>query len=133
MLTLSPIFDENDRVVGASAIARDITELKRTQLELAEKESQLLQMQKMEAIGNLAGGVAHGFNNMLNVILGYGQELLDNLHAGDPFKDSVNEIVDAGKRSAALTRQLLAFSRKQTLQPEILDLNTLIKDLEKML
>jgi signal transduction histidine kinase len=87
----------------------------------------------MEAIGRLAGGVAHDFNNMLSIIMGYGEILLSKLPPGDPLRESVVEIVEAGKRSGALTRQLLAFSRKQKLQPDVLDLNAVLKNLEKML
>ena len=93
----------------------------------------MLQAQRLESVGRLAGGVAHDFNNMLSVILGYGENLLHQLHPGDPLREDVKEIVEAGKRSAALIRQLLAFSRKQTLQPEVLDLNKLLQDLENML
>jgi CheY-like chemotaxis protein len=87
----------------------------------------------MESVGRLAGGVAHDFNNMLNVILGYGEIVLDKLRQGDPLREDIREIVEAGRRAATLTRQLLAFSRKQTLQAEVLDLNHQVRELEKML
>jgi signal transduction histidine kinase/DNA-binding response OmpR family regulator len=96
-------------------------------------ESQLRQAQKMEAVGSLAGGVAHDFNNLLTAILGYGHILLTRLREDDPARHNVQEILKAGERAAALTNQLLAFSRKQVLQPKILDLNALAMNLEKML
>ncbi|HOV85679.1 MAG TPA: response regulator [Syntrophobacteraceae bacterium] len=104
----------------------------------AEKEkdrlrTELAQAQKLESVGRLAGGVAHDFNNMLGIILGYGDILMQKLHPGDPLRDDVKKIVEAGKRSASLTRRLLAFSRKQTLQPEVLNLNSVLRNLEKML
>lgn len=123
---LVPLRDESGAVTAVLGISRDITEQRRL-------EEQYLQAQKMEAIGRLAGGVAHDFNNMLNVIIGYGEIVFDKLHHGDPLRKEVEEIIKAGQRSAALTRQLLAFSRKQPLQPEVLDLNALLKNLEKML
>ena len=96
-------------------------------------EEQLRQSQKMEAVGRLAGGVAHDFNNALGVIVGYG-ELLDlNLPADSPMHKHAKEIIKAGQRAASLTGQLLAFSRKQTIQPVVLDLNSVVIDTEKML
>ncbi|HCY88081.1 MAG TPA: hypothetical protein DHV36_23290 [Desulfobacteraceae bacterium] len=111
----------------------DITERVVAQQERDKINLQLQQSQKIESIGKLAGGVAHDFNNMLTIILSYGQELLRDLHPSDPLHECAVEIVDAGKRSADLTRQLLAFSRKQTLQPEVLNLNSIIQNIEKVL
>src|SRR5207248_11407562 len=107
-------------------IARDVTE--RQQL-----EEQLRQAQKMEAIGQLAGGVAHDFNNLLTVIIGYSDLAMRRLKTEDPLRRNIEEIKRAGERAASLTRQLLAFSRKQVLQPKVLDLNEVISELEKML
>ncbi|MCG6881121.1 MAG: PAS domain S-box protein [Deltaproteobacteria bacterium] len=132
-LTVSPIHDEAGHVVGSSAIAQDISQLKRAVAERQVMEEQFHQSQKLESIGRLAGGVAHDFNNMLNVILGYGELMLTKLQEADPLWEYTREVVEAGKRAAALTRQLLAFSRKQTLQPRVLNLNDIISNLEKML
>ncbi len=111
----------------------DITDLKRSEEERQRLQAQLAQAQKLEALGRLAEGVAHDFNNMLNLILGYGELIMEKLHPGDPLRDDVKQIVEAARRSASLTQQLLAFSRKQTLQPEVLNLNDLLHNLEKML
>jgi two-component system cell cycle sensor histidine kinase/response regulator CckA len=98
-----------------------------------ELEKQLLQSQKMEAVGRLAGGVAHDFNNMLGAIVGYTEMLMQRLNQGDPTYHYGEEIRKAADRASMLTRQLLAFSRKQVLQPKELNLNTIINDVEKML
>jgi len=96
-------------------------------------ENQLRQAQKMEAVGRLAGGVAHDFNNLLTAILGYGHLLENDLGEGDPARQGVREILKAGERAATLTSKLLAFSRKQVLQPKVLDLNSLVTEVEGML
>jgi PAS domain S-box-containing protein len=96
-------------------------------------EEQLRQAQKMEAVGMLAGGVAHDFNNLLTIITGYSQLILNNLGIDDPNRHSVEQIMKAGERAAALTSQLLAFSRRQVLQPRVLDLNKLVTSLSTML
>ncbi len=98
-----------------------------------ELEEQLHQSQKMEAVGRLAGGIAHDFNNLLTVINGYGELLLGRLEKDSPEYREIEEIKRAGERAAALTRQLLAFSRKQVLQPKVFDLNEVISRMEKML
>src|SRR4051794_9414879 len=96
-------------------------------------EDQLRQAQRMEAVGMLAGGVAHDFNNLLTIITGYSQLILNNLGAEDANRHSVEQIIKAGERAAALTKQLLAFSRRQVLQPKILDLNKLVNGMGAML
>jgi PAS domain S-box-containing protein len=114
------------RLVGILGIGRDVTE--RVQL-----EQQLRQAQKMEAVGRLAGGIAHDFNNILTAITGYADLLLEDLGATDPRRQDADEIHKAADRAAGLTRQLLAFSRQQILQPTVIEVNALVSDLEKML
>ena len=96
-------------------------------------EEQLRQAAKMDAIGKLAGGIAHDFNNMLTAILGFGEFLLEDLPPGDPRRQQVEEIMKAGRRAAELTSQLLAFSRRQLLQPKIVDVNAAVTDIIVML
>ena len=131
--TISPVRDKTGRIVNYVAVKRDMTEHLRAAQENARLEEHVQQVQKVESIGRLAGGVAHDFNNMLSVILGYGEHLLERLPPEDPLREDATQIVEAGRRSAALTRQLLAFSRRQPLRPRVLDLNTLIADLDPML
>jgi len=96
-------------------------------------EAQIRQSQKMQAVGQLAGGIAHDFNNLLNVIIGYGELALAKMDPASPFYKHVSEMKKAGERAAGLTRQLLAFSRKQIIEPKILDLNAVVSDLYQML
>ncbi len=107
-------------------ISRDITPRK-------QLEEQLRQAQKMETIGKLAGGIAHDFNNLLTAIMGYSELVLVNLEPDNPYRENLEEIRLAGKRASSLTQQLLAFSRKQILKPKILDLNQVVKGMERML
>jgi len=121
-----PILDAQGRKLGAVVAMHDITERK-------QLEGQLRQAQKMEAVGRLAGGIAHDFNNLLNVITGYGEMLSEHLPDGDPMGVKVDQIKKAAYRAASLTRQLLAFSRKQVIEPRVLDLNSVLEEMDKML
>jgi PAS domain S-box-containing protein len=124
--TASVVRDSNGKVQKLVIVNRDITERK-------ELEQQLQMAQKVEAIGRLAGGIAHDFNNILGVIIGYTEALQKRMQPENAFRDAIDEIQLAAKRAASLTQQLLAFSRKQVLEPKILDLNGVIRDMEKML
>jgi two-component system, cell cycle sensor histidine kinase and response regulator CckA len=112
---------------------RDITARQRAEGERAQLQAQLLQAQKMESVGRLAGGVAHDFNNILTVQQGWCEMLARGLRSDDPIAHGLAQIGACAERAAALTRQLLAFSRKQTLQPRVVDLNALVTNLDSML
>src|SRR5579862_1718707 len=107
-------------------VNRDITERK-------QLEEQFRQAQKMEAVGRLSGGVAHDFNNLLGLIIGYGEMIQEATALENPLRSCIDEILKAGHRAASLTKQLLAFSRQQVMDPRILDLNAVVRDMEKML
>jgi two-component system, cell cycle sensor histidine kinase and response regulator CckA len=125
-LTVSPIRDRHGAPVGVSTVARDVTERRRL-------EEQLRQSQKMEAIGRLAGGVAHDFNNMLSVIVGYTYLIQSSSAKGDGVRNAADQVMGAAERASSLTRQLLAFSRKEVVQPEVVGLNSILNGMEKML
>jgi len=116
-----------------TGVIRDITERQQAAEVLREREDELRQAQKMEAVGRLAGGIAHDFNNLLTAIVGYADLVLDKLPPGDDRRANVEEIYKAGRSAASLTRELLAFSRKQVLQPTTLDLNGVVKDTENLM
>ncbi|MDB6172174.1 MAG: domain S-box protein [Chthoniobacteraceae bacterium] len=125
-LSISPVHDANGKLVRFIGVQTDVTAVKLLQ-------EQYQQSQKMEAFGQLAGGVAHDFNNLLTVILGYSNMLLTTLSSESRIFRAIEQIENAGQRAAGLTRQLLAFSRKQTLQPQLLDLDAVVTDVQKML
>jgi PAS domain S-box-containing protein len=131
--TVSLVRDADDRPKFAIAMFEDITQRKQAEEERLRLEGQLRQAQKMEAVGQLAGGVAHDFNNLLTAIRGYSEFALNRLgHGDDGLRKDIEEIRRSADRAGSLTRQLLAFSRKQILQPKVLDLNDVISDIEKM-
>jgi PAS domain S-box-containing protein len=132
-LTLSLLRSASGDPVHFVAVVEDITGQKRAEDERRNLERQLLQAQKMESVGRLAGGVAHDFNNHLTVINGYCAMLLDEMGPADPLREPVDEILLAGQRAAALTRQLLAFSRKQVAEPRVISLNDVVAEARKML
>ncbi|MBM9538647.1 PAS domain S-box protein, partial [Desulfobulbus alkaliphilus] len=127
------VLDEQGTMVALAGISTDITERKRVEKEHAELQEQLLQAQKMETVGRLAGGVAHDFNNMLGVIIGYAEMALEQVAPDQPMHKALHGIQQAAQRSADLTRQLLAFARKQTIAPRIIDLNETVEGVLKML
>jgi two-component system cell cycle sensor histidine kinase/response regulator CckA len=124
--TITPVRDARGEISHFVAVKRDVSNRRRF-------EEELRQSQKMEAVGRLAGGVAHDFNNILGVIMGYGEIVKRRMDAADPLQGKVAEILKAAVSAADLTRQLLAFSRKQILQPRVLDLNLVVADMDKML
>jgi signal transduction histidine kinase/DNA-binding response OmpR family regulator len=130
--TAKAIIEDNEiaKVIGTF---QDITEQKEAEIKQKELQEQLRQAQKLDSIGHLAGGVAHDFNNILTVILGYSEEIINNLHEQDPLRNEIQEIINAGQRASSLTRQLLTFSRKQVIKPELININEVIKNLSKML
>jgi len=120
------VLTDRGTLQGFELIAENVADRRRL-------EEQFRQAQKMEAVGRLAGGVAHDFNNLLTIIIGYSQLLYDSLGAESPLRSALDEVRKAGERAASLTSQLLAFSRKQVLQPQVLDLNAIVTNVEKML
>jgi PAS domain S-box-containing protein len=122
----TPLHGAHGEVVGLIGVATDVTEHKRL-------EDQLRHAQKMEAIGRLAGGVAHDFNNLLTAMMGYSELLTTRLHPDEPLRKYALEIQKSGARAGLLTRQLLAFSRKEVLAPQVLDLNSTVSEMEDLL
>ena len=127
------VFDGNGQIIGIRGTTQDITDRKLAEEEREELHAELSQAQKMESVGRLAGGVAHDFNNMLSVILGHSELAIGGLSPEHPVFTNLQEILMAAERSANLTRQLLAFARKQTVEPKVLDLNVTVEGMLQML
>jgi two-component system, cell cycle sensor histidine kinase and response regulator CckA len=121
-----PVRDADGRIYRIAGVSRDVTQYR-------QLEEQFRQAQKMEAVGRLAGGVAHDFNNLLSVILTYTSLVLEELKPGEQIHEDITQVQRAGNRATELTQQLLAFSRQQMLQPRVLDLTRVVRDVEKML
>ncbi len=122
---------DNARLLKSAV--HELAERELAEQALRKTEHQLRHSQKMEAVGRLAGSVAHDFNNQLSVILGYSISALEEMKEMDPIREDISEIVRAGERASELTRQLLAFSRQQVLAPRVMDLNAAVRDCEKLL
>jgi len=125
--------DRADTIIGIRTTIQDIAELKRAEEKLASLQKQLHQSQKMEVVGRLTGGIAHDFNNILTIIKGYSQLSLSGLNGNDPVRENIKEVYKAAERATDLIRQLLAFSRRQIMEMKVLNLNTLLQNLNKML
>ena len=131
--SITPLLDTAGIITNFLAIKDDITAQKRAEDERKLLEEQLRQSQKMDAIGRLAGGVAHDFNNILTAISGHSELALLQIKKDDPIQANIREVVKGSERAANLTRQLLAFSRRQVIEPVVLDLNNIVNDLKRML
>ncbi|MBN1995050.1 MAG: PAS domain S-box protein [Anaerolineae bacterium] len=129
----APVLDAEGKIIGSVRIHTDITERKRAEETRAKLEEQLRQSQKMEAVGTLAGGIAHDFNNLLTAIMGYSGLALDTLSPDNPTYNDIQGIQKTAERAANLTRQLLAFARRQMIELRVLNLNELILNMGKML
>ncbi|MEJ2587202.1 MAG: PAS domain S-box protein [Deltaproteobacteria bacterium] len=130
---MSALRDNDKKLIGIIALSRDITERKQAEAEQENLQAQLMQAQRMESVGRLAGGVAHDFNNKLTVILGYAQMAMEGVNKTDPIYANLQQVMNAGKHSVDIVRKLLAFARKQIIAPEVLDLNETVEGLFKML
>ena len=132
-LSASLIVDKGGKPRALMAVLRDITERKRAEMEMTGLQEQLHQSQRMEAIGQLAGDIAHDFGNLLSIIKGYTNLSFHTLKEDDPLQENIKEIQKATERATALVRQLLDFSHHQVMEMKVLDLNTLLRNLDKML
>lgn len=132
-VTVLPLTAPEGGITGAVVLTEDVTEQKARDAARQQRNEQAEQTQRLEAVGRLAGGIAHDFNNLLTGILSYSDLILQELRPNDPVRSDVEQIRDAGQRAAGLTRQLLAFSRRQLLRPQVVSLNLSITELEPML
>jgi PAS domain S-box-containing protein len=132
-VSMAPLRDARGFISGAMFVVADISGRKVAEEQKAQLEEQLRQSQKMEAIGKLAGGIAHDFNNLLTAVSGYAELVQNRFDPSDPGRTYADEILKSSTRAASLTRQLLAFSRRQVLQPKILDLNAVVRSVEGLL
>jgi PAS domain S-box-containing protein len=130
---ISPVVDASGRTTHYLAVKEDITERKKAEKALRRTQDRLLQSQKLEAVGRLAGGIAHDFNNLLGIIIGHGELAAPALSADGTANARLSQILDAARRAAELTRQLLAFSRRQILEPRVVDLNAVVGGMEDLL
>ncbi|MDZ7833518.1 MAG: PAS domain S-box protein [Desulfobacterales bacterium] len=130
---LIPVFNDNGNIEYLTVVSADTTWRKEAERKKKRLEAQLNQAQKMESVGRLAGGVAHDFNNKLTIINGYAEMAIDMMDPSDPLRETIREIYTAGKKSADIVRQLMAFARQQTINPVQLDLNDTISGMLKML
>jgi len=128
-----PRFDDEHNLSGLVHVVTDITARKKAEEKQHKLQAQLNQVQKMESIGRLAGGIAHDFNNLLSVIIGYCELMLKEVDRDTKFFHDISSIKEAGEKAAALTGQLLAFSRKQVLNMRPVDLNKVVEDMSRML
>jgi two-component system cell cycle sensor histidine kinase/response regulator CckA len=133
LITKVPLHDEQGRVVGIVGVSHDFTHRKRAEEEREKLQAQFLQAQKMEAVGRLTAGIAHDFNNMLTAVIGFAELMQQQMAPDDQGRQYAQRILDAGRKAADLVRQLMAFSRQQVLQPQVLDLNTAVAGMRDML
>jgi PAS domain S-box-containing protein len=133
LISAAPLRDSHGVIIGSVTTSEDVTAQRARELAERQQNEQLQQAQKMDAVGRLAAGIAHDFNNLLTGILSYSDLILQELRPDDPLRNDVEQIRDAGQRAAGLTRQLLAFSRRQLLNPRVVSLNLTVTELEAML
>jgi PAS domain S-box-containing protein len=133
LVSISPVRDQNGTIVGAASIGRDISDNVAAASQQERLERELQQAQRLESVGQLAGGIAHDFNNLIAVIMNYATFVSDELEDRPALREDVDEIRRAAERAATLTRQLLIFSRREVARPEILDLNSVVGDMRKLL